>query len=233
MNKILFMIQRFPLVLVEKLSFSLITLLLCYWVLIHISFAIQSRKLRAFFTPLSIFIVLSGVYAFSTIQHSQQKRIVIYNVYKHSVVDFMEGDACFSFIESDTSLTDSQNKIKYATGNHRIKLKINKIQTLLFYDTLKTRDLSYFKGLSQFGSFRLAILDKLPITPIDVPFDAVLIRNNPRFSMEELNRKIQFKQLIIDASNSRRNVDMWKNMCITIGKPFYDTNESGAWAQNF
>jgi hypothetical protein len=201
--------------------------------LIHISFAIQSRKLRSFFTPLSILIVLSSLYAFSTIEHSEQKRIVIYNVYKHSVIDFMNGDICFSFTEQDTLSTTIENKIKYAVSNHRTQLKINKIHTLHFYDSLKIPQFSYFKGLSQFGSFRLAILDKLPNTPIDVPFDAVLIRNNPRFSMEELNEKIQFTQLIVDASNNRRNVDMWKNMCITIDKPFYDINESGAWAQNF
>jgi competence protein ComEC len=233
MNKILFTIQSFPLALVDKLSFPLIMLLLFYWALIHISFAIQSRKLRAIFTPLSIFIVLSSVYAFSTIQHKQQKRIVIYNVYKHSLIDFMEGDTCFSFTESDTSQANVLNKIKYAADNHRIQLQINKIHRFSFGDTLKTPQFSYFKGLSQFGTFRLAILDKLPNIPIDVPFDAVLIRNNPRFSIEELNQKIQFKQLIVDASNSRRNVDMWKSMCITIGKPFYDINVSGAWAQSF
>jgi competence protein ComEC len=233
MNKILFMIQRFPLAIVDKLSFSLITLILSYWALIHIALAIHTRKLRTFFTPLSIFIVLSTVYAFSTIRHNQQKRIVIYSVYKHSVVDFMEGDACFSFTEQDTLSTTVQNKIKYATDNHRIQLQINKIHTFSFDDTLKTAQISYFKGVSQFGSFRLAILDNLPNTPIDLPFDAVLIRNNPRFSIEELNQKIQFKLLIVDASNNRRNVDMWKNMCITLNKPFYDINASGAWAQNF
>ena len=233
MNKILFLIQTFPHALVDKLSFSLIMLLLFYWALIHISFAIQNRKLRTFFTPLSIFIVLSSVYAFSTIQHIQQNRIVIYNVYKESLVDFIEGDTCFSFTESDTSQASISNKIKYAADNHRIQLKINKIHTFNFDDSLKTAHFSYFKGISQFGSFRLAIVDKLPNAPIDLPFDAVLIRHNPRFSIEELSQKIQFKQVIVDASNSRRNVDMWKNMCITINKPFYDINESGAWAQNF
>jgi competence protein ComEC len=233
MNKTLFMIQRFPLAIVDKLSFSLITLILSYWGLIHIALAIHSRKLHTFFTPLSIFIVLSTVYAFSTIRHNKQKRIVIYSVYKHSVVDFMEGDTCFSFTEQDTLSTTVQSKLKYATDNHRIQLQINKIRTFSFGDTLKTAQISYFKGVSQFGSFRLAILDNLPNTPIDLPFDAVLIRNNPRFSIEELTQKIQFKLLIVDASNNRRNVDMWKNMCITLNKPFYDINTSGAWAQNF
>jgi hypothetical protein len=145
----------------------------------------------------------------------------------------MEGATCFSFTEQDTLSTTVQSKIKYATDNHRIQLQINKIRTFSFDNTLKTAQINYFKGVSQFGSFRLAILDNLPKTPIDLPFDAVLIRNNPRFSIEELNQKIQFKLLIVDASNNRRNVDMWKNMCITFNKPFYDINTSGAWTQNF
>ncbi|MDZ7878010.1 MAG: ComEC/Rec2 family competence protein [Saprospiraceae bacterium] len=233
MNKILLIIQTFPHRIVDKLSFSLITLLLSYLALIHIAVAIQSRQLRTFFTPLSIFIILSSVYAFSTIQHTQQKRIIIYNVYKHTLIDFVEGTTCFSFTEADSNAVNIQNKIEYAADNHRIKLKINEIHTSNLYNTLKNPHFNYLKGLVQFDSFRLAILDKLPEKPIDLPFDAVLIRNNPGFSMEELRQKIQFRQVIMDASNSLRNVDMWKNMCITIGMSFYDTNVSGAWSKDF
>jgi competence protein ComEC len=233
MNEIIFSIQRFPLSVVDKLSFSLISVLLFYPALIHIALVIQRKKLRGFWGPLSIFIVLSCLYSFSTIQHMQQKRIVIYNVYKNSLIDFMDGETCFSFTKKENGNLDTVRALKFAAVNHRIQLQINKIHAFNFDDTLKTANLDYYKGFCQFDSFRLAIIDKLPNTPILLPFDAVLIRNNPRFSIEDLSQKVQFKRVIFDASNSRYRVDKWKNMCITLKTPFYDIGELGAWTHNF
>jgi competence protein ComEC len=233
MNEIIFSIQRFPLAVVDKLSFSLIAVLLFYPALIHIAFAIQSRKLRGFWGPLSIIIVLNSLYAFSTIRHSQQKRIVIYHVYKNSLIDFMDGETCYSFTKKENGNPDTIRALKFAADNHRTQLQIKEIQRFSFYDTLKQANISYFEGLCQFDSFRLGIIDRLPNTPIALPFDAILIRNNPRFSIEDLNQKIQFKQVILDASNSRYRVEKWKTMCITLGIPFYDIGESGAWSHDF
>jgi competence protein ComEC len=233
MNEIIFSIQRFPLAIVDKLSFSLISIFLFYPALIHIAFTIQSRKLRGFLGPLSIFIVLNSLYAFSTIQHINQKRIVIYHVYKNSLIDFIDGETCFSFSKKEYGNQDTVRALKFAADNHRTQLQINEIHAFNFDDTLKIANFNYYQGICQFESFRLAIIDRLPSTPISLSFDAVLIRNNARFSIEDLHQKVQFKQIIFDASNNRYRVDKWKTTCITLGLPFYDTNESGAWVHDF
>ena len=233
MNFIIFSIQRFPLAIVDKLSFPLIAVLLFYPALIHVVFTTQTRKLRGFLVPLSIFLVLSSFYAFSTIQHINQKRIVIYHVYKNSLIDFMDGETCYSFTKKQNGKPDTVRALKFAAENHRTQLQINEIHAFSFNDTLETPRFSYYKGICQFDSFRLAILDELPNAPISVPFDAVLIRNNPRLKIEELYQKVQFKQIIFDASNSRYHVDKWKNVCTTMNIPFYDIAESGAWMHDF
>jgi competence protein ComEC len=232
MNEIIFSIQRFPLAIVENLALSLIAVFLFYTALIHIAFTIQSRKLRGFFTPLSILAVLSAFYAFSTIQLRQQKRIVIYHVFKHSLIDFFDGEKCFSFTKNNDGNPDSQNRLKYAANNHRTQLKVNEIHQFNFTDTLKTVNLSYYKGLCQFDSFRLLVLEKLPKEPIPLPVNAVLLRNNPRINIEDIKQKVQFEQIIFDASNSRYHVDKWKTMCTTLGISFYDIGESGAWTRD-
>jgi competence protein ComEC len=233
MNEIIFLIQKFPLAIVDKLSFSLVAILLFYPALIHIAFTIQHRKLRGFFTPLSILMLMSGLYAFSTIEHIKQKRIVIYNLYKNSLIDFIDGTTCFSFTKKENTLTDAESALKYASDNHRIQLQINEIRSYDFKDTLKTPFMTYNYGLCQFGSYRLAILDELPQTPILLPLDAVVIRNNPRLKIEDLYQKVQTKLIIFDASNSHYHVDKWKNVCINLKFPFYDVAESGAWAYDF
>ena len=77
------------------------------------------------------------------------------------------------------------------------------------------------------------MLEKLPEEPISLALNAVVIRNNPRLRIEDLCQKVQFKQVVFDASNSRHNVDKWKIACITHKISFYDVGESGAWVHNF
>jgi competence protein ComEC len=232
MNEIIFLIQRFPLAVVENLSMSLVAVFLFYAALVHIAFTIQSRKLRGFFTPLSIFVVLSCFYAFSTIESRQQKRIVIYHVFKNSLIDFIDGEKCFSFTKKVVKNPTVDKRLTYASSNHRIQLKINDIRQFYFEDTLQTPNLGFYKGMCQFNHYRLLVLDKLPKEPILWPVNAVLLRNNPRLSIEDLKQKVQFEQIIFDVSNNRTNVDKWRNACITLGITFYDIEESGAWIYN-
>ena len=232
MNEIIFLIQRFPLAIVNNLTLSLVSLFLIYTALIHIGFTIQRKKLRGFFVPLSILVVLNTLYAFSTITHREQKRIVIYHVFKNSLIDFFEGETCFSFTKKGVKNPTVENRLKYASENHRTQLKIKEIRTFSLDDTLKTTDLWYHKGLCQFDSFRLLIVDKLPKEPILLPVNAVLIRGDPRLTVEDLYQKVQFEEIIFDASNNRSDVDKWKNMCINLKIPFYDIEESGAWQRD-
>ncbi len=232
MNEIIFFIQRFPLAIVNNLTLSLISLFLIYTALIHIGFTIYNRKLRGFFTPLSILMVLSSLYAFSTIEHRKQKRIVIYHVFKNSLIDFFEGEKCFSFTKKGIKNSSVDNRLKYASENHRIQLKIKEIRPFSLDDTLQTGNLRYHKGLCQFDSFRLLIVDKLPKEQITLPVNAVLIRGNPRLNIEDLYQKVQFKEIIFDASNNRTNVDKWKTICISLKILFHDIEESGAWMRD-
>lgn len=229
MNEIIFLIQRFPLAIVNNLTLSLISLFLIYTALIHIGFTIHSRKLRGFFTPLSILMVLNTLYAFSTIEHREQKRIVIYHVFRNSLIDFFEGGTCFSFTKKGVKSPSVENRLKHASENHRIQLKIKEIRPYSLDDTLKTSNFWFHKGLCQFDSFRLLIVDKLPKEQVTLPVNAVLIRGNPPLNIEDLYQKVQFKEIIFDASNNRSDVDKWKTVCINLKIPFHDIEESGAW----
>lgn len=229
MNEIIFLIQRFPLAIVDNLAISLIAVVLFYFALIHIILTVKSRQLRDFFIPLSILMVLCGFYAFSTIKQSEQKRIVIYHVFRNSLVDFIEGDNCFSFTKKSVNNPTVENRLKFASQNHCKQLNIKEIHTFSFGDTMQTAHLAYYKGICQFKNYRLLLVDNLPKEYIPLPVNSVLLRNNPRLTIEDLKQKVQFEQVIFDASNNRSNVEKWKTVCISLGIRFYDVEESGAW----
>ena len=232
MNEIIFSIQRFPLAIVDNLTMPFVAVILFYIGLIHIVLTFKSRKLRGFFTPLSILMLLSGFYAFSTIQQREQKRIVIYHVFRNSLVEFIDGNQCSSFTKKGFKNPTVENRLKFACVNHHKQLNINQIHPFSFDDTMRTTHLSYYKGLCQFKNYRFLIVDNLPKEPISLRVNAILLRNNPRLTMEDLVQKVQFEQVIFDASNNRSNVEKWKTVCISSGITFYDVEESGAWTYN-
>ena len=153
-------------------------------------------------------------------------------MFRNSLVEFVDGDQCFSFTRKGSKNPTVENRLKFACANHHKQLNINEIHAFSFDDTMRTACLSYYKGLCQFKNYRLLILDNLPREPIPLRVNAVLLRNNPRLTMEDLVQKIQFEQVIFDASNNRSNVEKWKIMCISSGITFYDVEESGAWMYN-
>ncbi len=233
MNEIIFFIQKFPLAIVDKLSFSLLAVLGFYFILIHTLLTINNRQLRSFFTPLSILVVLNSFYAFSTIHHSRQRKIVVYHLYKNSLVDFINGQSCYSFTKKENGNADTAHILKFAADNHRTVLQINDFQSFSFDDALRKPHLNYHRGLCQFDSFRLLILDAPLKIAIPIHVNAVVIRNNPRLKIEDLIQKVQFDKIIFDASNSRYHVDKWITMCIRLKLPYYNVSESGAWTYDF
>ena len=85
--------------------------------------------------------------------------------------------------------------------------------------------------MSQFRGYKLAILDKLPQKGVFLYVSSVLIHQNARFNLSELQQFFQFETVIFDGSNPRWRVEKWKNECLILGIKYHDTSEKGAWVQ--
>jgi competence protein ComEC len=231
MNEIVFGIQKLPLSIVTGFWLSAIGVFMIYLILIGTGFALKTRRLRALIYPLSIATVLSLLYAFSDIETTRQHEIIVYHSYKNSVVDFIDGKKCYSFSEKFSETSDTFNKIKFATENHRVRLKINTLETFDFYVSEKKSNFIYHNGVSQFQGHRMAILDNLPEKGVLLQVNTVLIHQNARFNISELLQYFKFDTLIFDGSNARWRVEKWKTECHNLGIVYHDTAEKGAWVK--
>ena len=73
------------------------------------------------------------------------------------------------------------------------------------------------------------ILDNLPQNSVILHVNAVLIHQNARFRITELQKHFRFDIVIFDGSNTRWRVEQWKNECRDLGISYHDTSEKGAW----
>lgn len=229
MNEIVFFIQKLPLSILTGFWLSTFGVFMIYLILIGIGITLKTRRLKALIYPLSIATLLSLTYAFSNIKTAQQSEIVVYHIYKNSVVDFIDGEKCYSFSKKYLPNSDTLSKIKFAVENHRIRLKINSLETSEFDVSEKYSNLIYHFGISQFQNYRMAILDNLPKNSVILYVNAVLIHQNARFRIAELQKHFRFDIVIFDGSNTRWRVEQWKNECRDLGISYHDTSEKGAW----
>jgi competence protein ComEC len=233
LNEFIFLLQKFPFSVFDGFWVSALSTVLAYAIIFGIAMTLSERRLRAFFTPLSIIVVLSAFYAFSTIRQSQQRQIVLYHVYKNTVVDFIEGNQCLSFSSVDNQDIEGEKRQKFAVQKHRIKLKINKLHTYPLDTLIKVDNLYWQNRCVQFYDKKILFIDRMPPPDLTVAVDYVVIHNNPKIDLQALAQQVKFQQIIFDASNSRYKVEMWKNLCITNNYPHYDIQQQGAFVLDF
>lgn len=231
MNEIVFFIQKLPLSILTGFWLSAIGVLGVYVGLIGIAIALKTRQLKVLLYPLSIATVLSLLFAFSNIKTMQQREIVVYHIYKNTVVDFIDGQKCYALSKKYSSKSDTANKIKFAVENHRMRLKINELKTCEFNVSEKYPNFIYHFGISQFQGYKMAILDNMPTNNLILNVNTVLLHQNARLNIADLQQHIRFDSVIFDGSNARWRVEKWKNECRTLHISYYDTSEKGAWVK--
>ncbi|MBL7815322.1 MAG: ComEC/Rec2 family competence protein [Saprospiraceae bacterium] len=231
MNEIVFFIQKLPLSIVTGIWLSLVGVLSLYLVLFGIAVSIKTHLLRTLIYPLSLLTILSVVYAFASIKKIHHREIIVYHIYRNSVVDFIDGEKCYSFSEKFSEKSDTFNKIKFATENHRLQLRINTLENYNFKDYVKNEHLLHHYNISQFYGHTLVILDKLPPKGVFLQVNTILICKNARINISDITQSFRFDTIIFDGSNARWRIERWKNECHNLGIPFHNTSEQGAWVK--
>ena len=233
MNQFIFLIHKLPFSILEGFWVTLWEVILLYFIIATVVAAVHTRRLQWLIYPLSICVFLSGVYAFSDIKSQSNRQIIIYNLYRNSLMDVVDGKDCYSFFNklSTPILTDA--KIKFAASNYRNSLKINNLKTFNFNEYLKNNNIIYQNGFMNFAGVKIIALDKLPKKGITLETRFVVIRSSPKFSIADLKQIFSFEEIIFDGSNSPWQVKKWKTECDSLGVKYYDVAEKGAWVHKF
>jgi competence protein ComEC len=79
---------------------------------------------------------------------------------------------------------------------------------------------------------RIAIIDSIPKTAGDcmkLKIDYLVIRNNPKLQIKDLQKLYQPEIIIIDGSNSIYKTDKWLAECEKAGLKAYSVKDNGAY----
>jgi competence protein ComEC len=168
-----------------------------------------------------------------------QKKLIVYNIPKHTAINFIDGND--NILVSDIML--SKDKLKFHVENNWIDkgIKAEKVVNLenlkkehLISNLYKIDNQNLFtkRNYFQYYHHKIAIIDKnfkvfIPQEKLNVDF--IIWTQNCKIPLEKLIQIFQFKKLIIDSSNSTYINDKLVNEAKQLKMEYWSVQENGAF----
>jgi competence protein ComEC len=229
MNNLIYLIRELPYSTISGFNLSIAQLIILYSTLLTTAIAIQTRMLRHFYIPVTLFLLFATNKAITQYNQFQNHQITIYHQYKSTYIDLFHQT---QLIHLFANPTDSL-KLKYTTQNHRDFMGATQPTNTNIDSSISTPYIQYNNRLLQYDTFRMLIVDELPTRFTPIYIHQILLCNNPRLTMAQIKENYHFGELIFDGSNPTWKVQKWKQECDSLNIQYWDTNKQGAWIKNY
>lgn len=216
-------IDQLPFAVTNNIKFTFANVVAVYCIIACIILLIAYRKFKYFlsFGIFSLFLLFN--IAHDKYQLLHQKKFIVYNIPKHTAINFIDGDD--NILVSDIML--SNDKVKFHVQNNWIDkgIKSEKVVNLeqlkkehLVSNIYKIDNKNLFtkRNYFQYYSYKIGIIDKNftlfnPTKKITV--DVLIWTQNCKIPLEKVTQLYDFKLLIIDSSNSTYVNDKLVDAC--------------------
>ena len=223
MNFVIDSCNRLPFSLVDKIYATPTTTMLLYAFVITCSAGLLRYNKKLIKISVLFFLVFISLWSYGKFTLLQQKKIIIYNVSKHSAVDFISADHYFFW--GDKEFTKEGALQNFNLKPARVSLQISESR-----DTL--RSMQHSKYLWQFFNKKLMIIDTaLSFIPLQkkLEIDVLLITKNTNVDIQNITSAVTPRCIVFDASNSLWKIEQWKKQCSVLHLPCFITAEQGAF----
>lgn len=231
---------------IEKLPYSVIKInsvtqkemILLYLILISILLMFFYKRKTLLYAPLALLLVLSVSFTLNDTARQKQQKIVFYSINKQSAIGFINGKE--QLLIADSVLLNDKTAIKFQLDGTRTLLGLSSTK-IIALDTLVHSNQNLPENLKALGSQgnnflfrnkRIVIIDSIPTirgSCIKLKVDYLVLRNNPKFKIKNLQQLYEPKFVIIDGSNSFYKTEKWMAEFKKAGVNAYSVKKSGAY----
>jgi competence protein ComEC len=186
------------------------------------SYWLMEKKRAYAWIGLSCFASFMILRSVSFHRSSQQKKLIVYNVPKHTAIDVVDGRS-YSFI-GDTALLYDDFARNFHLQPSRILHRISPVKA--------DADIRSFN----LNGKQVIIVDEnfsfLKVDPKQL-LDLVILSKNPRLYISNLADAFTINQVVMDGSVPPWKAALWKKDCDSLKIPFYNVAENGAFVMNW
>ena len=223
MNFVIDICNDLPFSLIDNIYATPVTTTLMYAFVFTIVAGLLRYNKKLIKLSILFLLFFISVWSYGKLNLSQQKKIIIYNVSRHTAVDFVAGNKYF-FVGNDEFRKEGSLQ-NFNLKPARVSLQINESK-----DTLKS--IQHSKYLWQFYNKKLMLLDSaVDFIPLKnkIAIDVLLITKNANVDIDGIALAITPRCIVFDASNSLWKIEKWKKQCSLLHLPCFITAEQGAY----
>ena len=212
------LIEKLPYAQIQDISFELYDLFFTFALLFILAFYLFSGKYRHLMFFMCSLLLYFSVDTINYYQKTCRKTFVVYNIPGISAINKIENGKNYLYYRGDFQ------DIRKRANNFWIKSRVTppeRIEEPYFLTGTKKvlvlTDDSYKKHQTN--------------SPLSVDF--LILSNDVPYNVSELCELFNFQILIVDSSNSNRQVKKWKEQCRKMNIDCYVVKEQGAYIINF
>lgn len=225
MNRFIACMEHLPFSMWSQLNISLLQTILLYVTIIMLSIWLLQKK--PWLLPLALcpFTCFMLIRTRSFVSAQQQKKMIVYNVPKHQVIDLVSGR--YAVFVADSALQLNPALIKANVQPAGTLYRFNHIEVL-------QSDSCSIQGFCFAGKKILVCNRFVNIKPLEkrVQADIVVISGNPHLQIEDFIQAINCRLVVFDGSNPGWKISRWESACKKAGLNYYAVAEKGAFVFN-
>ena len=223
-------IEGLPYSVSRSIPIDFVGMLLIYIIIIAFLIFLVNQNKKALIGAMSFLFLLVAFVTVRSQQSFTQQKIVVYNINKHTAIDFISGKR--TYFLCDSALAADTGKQEFHIFNNRCRQRIKEVFPVM----ISVNNDKYFNDIfyynSNFYAFlgrKLAIINNASYNKKNMPVDFLIVSGTPDITVSEMLTQYKPGMLIFDASSSLKSVGKWIKECEKNSIAYYNTRQSGAW----
>ena len=228
LNTIVKGIESLPGSVTDNISITVLQMMLIYGIIIAIFLYLNKKSFLLKTLVLSTFLALGITFFFDKFFSKNTNQLTFYSIDKMSAVECNAGTCGVLLL--DSTAQNNLNAYEFNIHNHVRKQHIeNMIVPLdtIAYSCPTLAKKGNFLRFDKHTVFFLSGREWLYPMPQPIQVDVVCIQHNPRIPMGKLLQTVQFREMLIDGSNSRYWEQRWIDSCQAYRIPYHSTRRNG------
>ena len=223
LNSFVQAIDTFPFAVTDGIQISLLQALLITLIVLSTSYWFLYKSKRAAIITIVQISIFAITVSMNTYRKSNQQKLIVYNIPKQSLIEFIEEDKYQSI--GDTSILNDG----FIQNFH-----LKPARTFYGVKPARLQDFYFTYPFTLFKNKRILLIDK-PLkfnAPQKLTVDLIVISKNPKVYIAQLVKTFNCKQIVFDASNPQWKINLWKKDCDSLHLRHHSTAEKGAFVMD-
>lgn len=223
MNNFISYINQIPFAVWSSLQVTVLQSSLLFLVIIALTVWISKKSKMALFCSFGAILTFFSLRCIDFLQHCQQRKLVVYNIPKHTAIDIIQGSHCT--VLGDSLLFKDQSLNDFHLKPSRVQQRTSPVENYIV--CRNTRFSCAEKSILLINNDKHAYAYDKIAKP-----DVLIVSGNPKKDISSIISKIRPKMVVFDASNSVWKIEKWKKGCDSLHLRFHSVPEEGAFVMD-